>query len=66
MIKKRINYTVTHSKTNKKNLVVFESIYNRNLWSYLLISKRNEIVNQNFYIDNLKLKIINKEISLQW
>ncbi len=66
MIKKRINYTVTHLKTDKKNLVVFESIYNRNLWSYLLISKRNEIVNQNFYIDSLKLKIINKEISLQW
>ncbi len=72
MIKKRINYTEINLKNKKKTLIIFEGIYNCNLWNYLLISKSNDktcaskIVNQNIYIDSLKLKIINKGTSLWW
>ncbi len=72
MIKKNIYYSTMYLKNKKRNLTVFKSIYNHNLWKYLLINKKKdktcllEIINQNWYIDSLELKIINKRTSLRW
>ncbi len=71
MIKKKLYYSTMYLKNKKRNLVVFENIYNHNLWKYLLINKKSdktcllEITKQNCYIDGLELKIINKRTSLR-